>query len=95
MARPFIALLTDFGTRDHYAGAMKGVALGICPDAVLVDVRTTAEWDQIGIPDLAEIGKDVVLIEWQRYPDGSINPAGSKAEQGARVTRPPARATPG
>jgi S-adenosylmethionine hydrolase len=38
MARPFIALLTDFGTRDHYAGAMKGVALGICPDAVLVDV---------------------------------------------------------
>ena len=38
MARPVIALLTDFGTRDHYAGAMKGVAPGICPDAVLVDV---------------------------------------------------------
>ena len=38
MARPVIALLTDFGTRDHYAGAMKGVALGICPDAMLVDV---------------------------------------------------------
>ena len=28
MARPVIALLTDFGTRDHYAGTMKGVALG-------------------------------------------------------------------
>src|SRR5204863_430104 len=27
MARPVIALLTDFGTRDHYAGTMKGVAL--------------------------------------------------------------------
>ncbi|MBI3492475.1 MAG: SAM-dependent chlorinase/fluorinase [Acidobacteria bacterium] len=38
MARPVIALLTDFGTRDHYAGAMKGVALGICPDAALVDI---------------------------------------------------------
>src|ERR671939_42564 len=38
MARPLIALLTDFGTRDHYAGTMKGVALGICPDAVLVDI---------------------------------------------------------
>src|SRR6185503_14695998 len=38
MARPVIALLTDFGTRDHYAGAMKGVALGICPDATLVDI---------------------------------------------------------
>src|SRR5690242_10641465 len=38
MARPVIALLTDFGTRDHYVGAMKGVALGICADAVLVDI---------------------------------------------------------
>ena len=38
MARPVIALLTDFGTRDHYAGTMKGVALGICPDAAIVDI---------------------------------------------------------
>src|SRR3954462_3802051 len=38
MARPVIALLTDFGTTDHYAGTMKGVALGICPDATLVDI---------------------------------------------------------
>jgi len=36
--RPVIALLTDFGTGDHYAGAMKGVILGICPDATLVDI---------------------------------------------------------
>ena len=38
MARPVIALLTDFGTRDHYAGTMKGVALGICPDVTFVDI---------------------------------------------------------
>ena len=38
MGRPVIALLTDFGMRDHYAGAMKGVALGICPDLTLVDI---------------------------------------------------------
>src|SRR6266498_1792603 len=38
MARPVIAMLTDFGARDHYAGTMKGVALGICPDATLVDI---------------------------------------------------------
>ena len=43
MARPVIALLTDFGTRDHYAGAMRGVALGICPDATLVDVTHDVE----------------------------------------------------
>lgn len=38
MARPVVALLSDFGNRDHYAGAMRGVILGICPDAALVDV---------------------------------------------------------
>ena len=38
MARPLIALLTDFGLRDHYAGTMKGVALGICPEATFVDI---------------------------------------------------------
>src|SRR4029078_180609 len=38
MARPVVALLTDFGTRDHYAGTMKGVVLRICPDATLVDI---------------------------------------------------------
>ncbi len=38
MARPVVALLTDFGTRDHYAGTMKGVALGICPDITFVDI---------------------------------------------------------
>ncbi len=38
MSRPLIALLTDFGTVDHYVGTMKGVALGICPEATLVDI---------------------------------------------------------
>jgi S-adenosylmethionine hydrolase len=38
MARPVIALLTDFGTSDHYVGAIKGVALDICPEATLVDI---------------------------------------------------------
>ena len=38
MARPIVALLTDFGTHDHYAGTLKGVVLGICPEATLVDI---------------------------------------------------------
>ena len=38
MARPVIALLSDFGTLDHYAGTMKAVVLGICPDVTLVDI---------------------------------------------------------
>ncbi len=38
MARPIITLLTDFGTSDHYVGAMKGVILDICPTASIVDI---------------------------------------------------------
>lgn len=38
MSRPLMALLTDFGTADHYVGTMKGVALGICPELTLVDI---------------------------------------------------------
>jgi S-adenosylmethionine hydrolase len=38
VARPVIALLTDFGLRDHYVGTLKGVILGICPDVTLVDI---------------------------------------------------------
>ena len=38
MPRPTVALLTDFGTRDHYAGTLKGVVLSVCPDATLVDI---------------------------------------------------------
>ncbi|HIE94655.1 MAG TPA: hypothetical protein EYQ83_18025, partial [Acidobacteria bacterium] len=38
MTRPVVALLSDFGSRDHYAGTMKGVVLNVCPEATLVDI---------------------------------------------------------
>jgi S-adenosylmethionine hydrolase len=38
MARPVVALLSDFGTRDHYAGTLKAVVLSVCPEATLVDI---------------------------------------------------------
>lgn len=38
MGRPIIALLTDFGVRDHYVAAMKGVLLDLSPEATLVDI---------------------------------------------------------
>ena len=44
------------------------------PDAVLVDVRTEAEWRFVGIPDLSPAGKQVRLVEWQHFPDGRPNP---------------------
>ena len=38
MSAPIITLTTDFGTRDPWVGIMKGVMLGICPEARLVDL---------------------------------------------------------
>lgn len=38
MSRALITLLTDFGTADYFAGAMKGVILSINPDAQIVDI---------------------------------------------------------
>ena len=35
---PIITLTTDFGTADPFAGIMKGVILGIAPQATIVDL---------------------------------------------------------
>lgn len=44
-------------------------------DSVLIDVRTRAEWTYVGIPDLTSLGKELVLVEWQGFPDSRPNPA--------------------
>ncbi len=33
-----VALLTDYGTRDQYAGSLRGAVLAACPDAQVVDL---------------------------------------------------------
>jgi rhodanese-related sulfurtransferase len=44
------------------------------PQAQLVDVRTDVEWNFVGVPDLGEAGKQVVLLPWQTYPTMQRNP---------------------
>jgi len=44
------------------------------PRSQLVDVRTRAEWTYVGIPDLGALGKRTVLVEWQTFPDQSVDP---------------------
>jgi rhodanese-related sulfurtransferase len=41
--------------------------------AVLVDVRTMAEWAYVGLPDLSSLGKQPVLVEWQTFPDNRVD----------------------
>jgi rhodanese-related sulfurtransferase len=44
------------------------------PKAQLVDVRTTAEWNFVGLPDIASLGRQVHCVEWQAFPTGARNP---------------------
>jgi rhodanese-related sulfurtransferase len=41
--------------------------------SILIDVRTRAEWAFVGLPNLADLGKSVVLVEWQSFPDNRLN----------------------
>jgi len=44
------------------------------PEAVLVDVRTDAEWAWVGLPDLSKLEKTPLLVPWQNFPNMQINP---------------------
>jgi rhodanese-related sulfurtransferase len=50
-------------------------ALSKEPQAQLVDVRTDAEWNFVGLPDLSSLGKQVVPLQWQLYPTMAHNAA--------------------
>jgi len=64
--RPVIALLSDFGTRDHYVATMKGVILGIFPDVTLVDIT-----HEIAPHDVLE-GALELAASYRFFPAGTI-----------------------
>ena len=37
-------------------------------DSFLVDCRTAAEWQYVGVPDLDSIDRKIVFVEWQSFP---------------------------
>ena len=48
--------------------------LGDEAGAMLVDVRTRAEWTFVGVPVLSDHAREPVFIEWQRFPTMAENP---------------------
>ncbi len=60
------------------------------PDARLVDVRTQPEWTYVGVPDLTETSKQIVLLSWQVYPTNARNEAFAQqlAAQGVKPETP-------
>jgi rhodanese-related sulfurtransferase len=53
---------------ENVAPTQTWEALRADAGARLVDVRTDAEWNFVGVPDLNALGKQTVLIPWQIYP---------------------------
>lgn len=68
-ARRVITLVTDFGGSDPFVGMMKGVILGINPDAVVVDLcHATRPYD----PSEAAFA---LLTAYRYFPKGTIHVA--------------------
>ena len=63
---------------DQYAGDVTSKEawemLERDPRAVLLDVRTDAEWRYVGLPDPSRIEKRTVCVSWQIYPGLHLNP---------------------
>ena len=53
---------------ENVAPTQTWEALQADASAQLVDVRTDAEWNFVGLPDLDAAGKNAILIPWQVYP---------------------------
>ena len=63
---PAIALITDFGYRDHYAGVMKGVIAAIAPGAQVIDITH-------GIASQAIAAGAIVLAQsWRYFPRRTV-----------------------
>ena len=41
--------------------------------SVLIDVRTPAEWNYVGIPDLGELEKKPLFVPWLFFPSMEVN----------------------
>ena len=41
--------------------------------AMLIDVRTPAEWNYVGVPDLSSVGKQQLLVPWVFFPSMQLN----------------------
>jgi S-adenosylmethionine hydrolase len=64
---PTVTLLSDFGTREGFAAAMKGVILSIAPDADLVDVTHNIPRGDV------EAGAWVLRQYADLYPPGTVH----------------------
>ena len=61
--------------------------LSVDTNAVLIDVRTQAEWNYVGLPDLSSLSKEVLRIEWQFFPGSGRNTDFQAQVEGSEITK--------
>lgn len=61
-----IAMLTDFGTADHFVGVMKGVIAGIAPAARVVDISHDVT------PYSIRQARFLLSRSWPWFPEGTV-----------------------
>ena len=64
------------------------------PKSQLVDVRTQAEWNFVGLPDISSLSRRVHCIEWQDFPALATNPDFVAEVSGALVASGAEKDTP-
>ncbi|GBD94837.1 adenosyl-chloride synthase [bacterium BMS3Abin05] len=64
--KPVLVLLTDFGSRDGYAGVMKGVVLQFAPHAEMVDLSHEIA------PHAIDDASFVLLTSYKYFPKGTL-----------------------
>lgn len=69
------------GYRGDVSPEEAWTALASETGAVLVDVRTAAEWSFVGLPDLSSVSAKLHCVEWQSFPGGQLNPTFVEALQ--------------
>ena len=65
--RPLITFTSDFGDRDYYVGAVKGVLLSCCPQARIIDIS-----HQVAAHDLLEAAF-VLGSAYRSFPPGTVH----------------------
>ena len=64
-----VTLLTDFGTRDYFVGAMKGALLSVNPEAQIVDIT-----HEVAPHDVGEAAFTLVAA-YETFPAGTVHVA--------------------
>jgi S-adenosylmethionine hydrolase len=85
---PLITFTSDYGLEDEYVGSVKGVLLGLCPSAVIIDLTHFIE------PQEVDEAAWVLKSAFESFPDGTVHLAvvdpgvgGPRRAIAARTTR--------